>query len=61
MKVWDDYDWYTGTIAGNTCGVHNIYTKSNPADILSKNLPAGENRYRNVRMVLFDIYPKIEE
>ena len=38
-----------------------INTKLNPADILTKNLPAGENRFRKVRMVLFDIHPKIEE
>ena len=29
--------------------------------VISKNLPAGENRYRKVRMVLFDIFPNIEE
>ena len=33
-----------------------INTKYNPADILTKNLSAGENRYRKVRMVLFDIF-----
>ena len=38
-----------------------INTKLNPADIMTKNLSAGENRYRKVRMVLFDIYPKIED
>ena len=35
-----------------------IPTNDNPADILRKNLPTGENRYRKVRMCLFDIYPK---
>ena len=28
----------------------------NPADLLTKSLPAGENRYRKVRMLLHDIY-----
>jgi hypothetical protein len=35
-----------------------INTKENPADILTKNLPAGINRYRKVRMILYDIYPE---
>ncbi len=35
-----------------------IDTSDNPADTLTKNLPAGENRYRKVRMFLYDIYPK---
>ena len=35
-----------------------VPTNDNPADILTKNLPAGENRYKKVRMCLFDIYPK---
>ena len=34
-----------------------INTKENPANILSKNLPAGLNKYRKVHMCLFDIYP----
>ena len=38
-----------------------INTKENPADILTKNLPAGLNRYRKVRMCLFDIYPRDDE
>ena len=38
-----------------------INTKLNPADILTNNLHTGENRFRKVRMVLFDIHPKIEE
>ena len=33
-----------------------INTKENPADILTKNLCAGINRYRKVRMIMYDIY-----
>lgn len=35
-----------------------INTKENPADIMTKILAAGQNRYRKVRMVLYDIYPE---
>lgn len=35
-----------------------INSKSNPSDILTKNLPAGINMYRKVRMFLYDIYPE---
>ena len=35
-----------------------IKTQENPSDILTKNLPAGVNRYRKVRMILYDIYPE---
>ena len=38
-----------------------INTKLNPADIMTNNLPAGENRYMKVCMVLFDVHPKIED
>ena len=38
-----------------------INTKENPADILTKNLPAGLNRYRKVSMCLVDIYPRNDE
>ena len=38
-----------------------INTKETPVDILTKNLPAGLNRYRKVRMCLFDIYPRNDE
>ena len=38
-----------------------IKTNDNPADILTKNLPAGDNRYRKVRMCLYDIYPKVDK
>ena len=36
------------------------YLKSseNPSDILTKPLPSGLNRYKKVRMVLYDIYPE---
>ena len=29
-----------------------IYTKENPSDILTKNLPAGTDRYQKVRKIL---------
>ena len=35
-----------------------INTKLNPSDVLTKNLPAGINRYNKVRMLLYDIYPE---
>ena len=35
-----------------------LNTKVNPSDVLTKSLPAGENRYRKVRMLLYDIYPE---
>ena len=38
-----------------------INTKDNPSDILTKNLPAGTNRYNKVRMVLHDIYPVVDD
>ena len=38
-----------------------INNKLNPADILTKNLPAVENKFRKVSMVLFDIFPNEKE
>ena len=38
-----------------------INTKENPSDILTKNLPAGESRYKKVRMIMYDIYPVNED
>ena len=35
-----------------------IKTIDNPADVLTKSLPAGSNRKRKVRMMLYDIYPE---
>ena len=35
-----------------------VNTRENPSDIMTKSLPAGKNRYRKVRMVLYDIYPE---
>ena len=35
-----------------------IKSNDNPSDILTKPLPAGINRYKKVRMVLYDIYPE---
>ena len=37
-----------------------INTRDNPSDILTKNLSAGANRYRKVRMILYDIYPVLD-
>lgn len=34
-----------------------INTKLNPANILTKNLPAGINSYTKVQMIMYDIYP----
>ena len=41
----------------NTC----INIKEYPADILTKNFPAGLNMCRKARMCLFDIYTKEDE
>ena len=35
-----------------------ISTKENPSDLMTKSLPAGMNRYKKVRMVLYDIFPE---
>ena len=35
-----------------------IKTVDNPADVLTKSLPAGSNRKRKVRMMLYNIYPE---
>ena len=35
-----------------------VNTAQNPSNILAKNLPAGINKYRKVRMLLYDIYPE---
>ena len=35
-----------------------VKAKENPSDIMTKNVPSGVNRYRKVRMVLYDIYPE---
>ena len=37
-----------------------INTKDNPSDILTKNLPAGDNMYKKVMMNLYDIYPVLD-
>ena len=37
-----------------------INTKDNPSAILTKNLPAGTNRYYKVSMILYDIYPVLD-
>ena len=35
-----------------------INTNDNPADLMTKTLPSGINRYRKVRMIMYDIYPE---
>ena len=30
----------------------------NPADILTKALPSGENRRRKIRLIMYDLYPE---
>ena len=37
-----------------------VNTKTNPADLMTKMLPSGLNRYRKVRMIMYDIYPEGE-
>ena len=34
-----------------------VKTNENPADLMTKSLAAGVNRYKKVRMILYDIYP----
>ena len=34
-----------------------VNTKDNPSDALTKNLPADTNRYKKIRMILYDIHP----
>ena len=46
-----------GVSADEWCTTY-INTKDNPSDILTKNLPAGTNRYQKVCRILYDIYPK---
>ena len=36
-------------------------TAWNPSDLLTKCLPAGENCYRKVRFIMYDIYPTPDE
>ena len=31
--------------------------KENLSDVLTKNLPVGNNGYKNIHMILYDIYP----
>ena len=38
-----------------------IKSNENPADILTKSLPAGLNRKRKIRGILYDIYPELED
>ena len=35
-----------------------VNTNHNPADLMTKILPSGINRYRKVRMIMYDIYPE---
>ena len=50
------YHFVRGGVSAVEWRTSFIHTGDNPADTLTKNLPAGENRYRNVRMFLYDIY-----
>ena len=36
-------------------------TTWNPADLLTKSLPSGDNRKRKVRFLMYDIYPEGDE
>ena len=49
------------SVLWNTSVPDSMYNKINHVDILTKNLPAGENRFRKVSMVLFDIFPNEKE
>ena len=35
-----------------------IKTNLNPADLMTKALPSGENRKQKVRLIMYDIYPE---
>ena len=46
---------YEGVSADEWCTTH-VNTEENSSDILTKNLPSGEGRYKKGRIVLCDIY-----
>ena len=35
-----------------------VNINDNPADLMTKTLSSGLNRYRKVRMIMYDIYPE---
>ena len=46
------YHFVREGVSGDEWHTSYINTKENPSDILTKNLPAGEARYKKVRMLL---------
>ena len=52
-----DYHFVREGCAANEWRTAYCTTTFNPSDICTKNLPAGQNRYRKVRSLLYDIYP----
>ena len=51
------YHYIREGCASETWRTSYCTTKWNPSDILTKCTPAGEDRYRKVRFVMYDIYP----
>ena len=39
----------------------HVKSQENPADLMTKKLAAGVNHYQKVKMILYDIYPQVEE
>ena len=54
------YHFVLEGVSANEWRTAHINTKLNTGDIITKNLPAGENMYWKVHMVLFDIHPKLK-
>ena len=50
------YHYVREGVSENVWRTVYVNTKLNLTDILTKNLPSGLNRYRKVRMILYDIY-----
>ena len=55
------YHFVCGGVSSDQWRTAYINTKDNPSDILTKNLPAGTNRYNKVRMIIYDIYPVLDD
>ena len=54
------YHFVREGVARNEWRTTYVNTHDNPADLLTKPLPAGEKRTRFVNMVLRDIYGRLE-
>ena len=55
------YHYLREGCAAETWKTSYMTTSWNPSDILTKCIPAGENRYRKVRFVMYEIYPLKKE